>query len=140
MSEIRPVLGDDDPSWMVDPKVLADAATLGITQEHLLYMVQHSTRITHPKGNRRFHGYLFRVDGNNVSGFCRLDGVPLSTPVKNTIRVKNDCDKCHGTRKVKVFDVCPKCDGVGCSYCEKGFIPTAIPCPACAQRDKLSKT
>jgi RecJ-like exonuclease len=64
----------------------------------------------------------------------------LSVTIKNEIKFKDlmaKCDKCKDTKKVKVFDVCPKCDGVGCNYCEKGFIPTMIPCPQCVPKSPM---
>lgn len=124
----------DEPSLSISSMVKRNALALGITLPHLLLMVQHSSRITHEKGNRRYYGYLFKVVDNNVVGFWRLDGVPIVVPMDDRPDEFHKCEKCQDTHHVLVYDICPRCDGSGCDYCDAGSIPTSIPCPECRKK------
>lgn len=46
--------------------------TEGISPDRLRDMLQRSTRITHEKGNRRFHAYLFNIEGNVLYAIYKL--------------------------------------------------------------------
>jgi hypothetical protein len=81
-------------------------------------MVVHSTRITHPDGNRRYHDYLFMVEGSRVVAFGKIEEL-------------FKCEQCRDTGTIRTFDECGACDGVGCEHCDLGLIPSSIPCPMC---------
>lgn len=48
------------------PEALADFRRMNVSPQDAQDMVTRSARITHPKGNRRFKEYLFKVEGNRV--------------------------------------------------------------------------
>ena len=115
------------PEFTFTVDIVRGAATLGITFEHLVSMVRNSSRITHPNGNRRYYGYLFYVEGDKVLRFLRLDGVPIVVPSPDSLK----CESCKGTKRIKVYDQCPMCEGLGCNSCDGGLVQSSIACPAC---------
>jgi hypothetical protein len=71
-------------------------------------MADRSARVTHERGNRRFHDYVFVVVDDVVEELSFI-----------------------GADQVAVFDECPHCEGAGCQHCGgtgfvKGFIPDPL--------------
>jgi len=68
---------------------------LGEDPEQLVSLLsnfaRHSTRVTHPKGNRRYGGYVLDVNGPRVYDVAKFDGRPV-------------CQDCHGTGKHQMRD------------------------------------
>lgn len=123
----------------VSKEVLEKASGLGISKEHLSDMVNASTRITHPKGNRRYYDFVFMLEGKTVSYFGRIDGKEEENTKREnkiTTPIAVNCIACHGTRKIPVFDECDSCDGAGCIHCDKGLVPAFIDCPDCVKQAK----
>ena len=61
--------------FSIPVKVVNRAAQEGIPLANLRKMVAHSAKITHPDGNRRFHNFLFQVEGGKVLNFKKVDQV-----------------------------------------------------------------
>lgn len=133
--------------FLIPLDIVAAARKEGLGLEQLQEMVAHSTRITHPNGNRRYAGYLFMVEGNRVVAFGRLQDNAITEAEEQVDHHQAlssvdaelfHCPHCKGVGKVLSFDECPRCDGGGCSKCDKGLVPSSIPCPACGQTEKRS--
>ena len=78
--------------------------------------VKYSARITHPKGNRRYEEWVFKVTKNG-----RVDDVHL---------IK--CELCEDHGRIAVYDICEYCDGDGCGKCNNtGERKSSIPCQEC---------
>lgn len=134
-------------------RVVNRAVEQGIPLASLREMVVHSARITHPMGNRRFHNYVFQVEGTRVVDFTKIDHVVshhrVFTPKPRKrldvvpaveSRRRYACDTCQDTDRVVVHDECPHCEQEGCQLCDgKGEVQSTIPCPACHQRKRLRK-
>lgn len=106
--------------YQIPPEIVEEAKALGITEAHLRYMVERSARFTHMHGNRRHHGYLFRVEGDRVTFFGRLDELG-----------EHQCSTCKDIGRVPTFDACAACGGAGCEKCDQGLVPSSFPCPDC---------
>ena len=92
----------------VTEQALIDAERLGVAfgaqaEERLRNFVKHSAKVTDPRGNRRFGDYVFLVKKGKL--------------LKVQAMSSKACPDCLGTKKVKVFDVCPEYDGDGCDNC-----------------------
>lgn len=96
-------------------------------------MVRLSARCTHPDGNRRYEDFIFMVEGNRVVSIV-IEGELLALEEAMNYR----CMTCRDTNRVRVFDQCEHCDGVGCTKCDAGLVPSSIPCPTCEQNRKMS--
>lgn len=127
--------------FLIPLDVITAAKQGGINLQTLQNMVMHSTRFTHPQGNRRYNGFLFMVEGNRVTAFGRISTLPLvegdpavktSTAAVSVDMAMSDCSYCKDTGVVSAFDECEKCSGVGCKYCDEGLIPSSTPCPMCS--------
>jgi len=124
--------------------ILAEAKRQDISLEQLQDMVMHSTRVTHPDGNRRYHDYLFMVEGSRVVAFGKIHEVPVKKkeiPQLPKVAPQIDvmtgeeyykCEQCKDAGVVRTFDECVECDGSGCEYCDQGLVPSTIPCPVCS--------
>lgn len=82
-----------------------DMRELGLKEDlQVLQMVTDSAKVTHPKGNRRFEAYVFKMDGRVISGIAKFalqEGIVSEG-------------------KIPAYDDCPKCDGHGCGSCDGG--------------------
>lgn len=110
---------------LITEDVIQRARALGLDgSEHeygvygeMLDMVGASAIVTHPKGDRRFDEWLFRLKGFVI---CDI----------HLIR----CDQCDDRRRIVVLDDCPNCDGVGCRGCRgSGRVRSQIPCENCTE-------
>lgn len=90
-----------------------------------LDMLAHSARVTHNNGNRRFHQYIFEVQGNEVFNVFNMDDNTTSD---------HECRRCKDTGKLPVFDECLHCNGVGCHHCDEGLVRNFIFCPDCGKK------
>jgi hypothetical protein len=48
----------------VSPLIIAAMKDEGVNSDRLQHMLKHSIHVTHVGGNRRYHDYLFTVEGN----------------------------------------------------------------------------
>jgi hypothetical protein len=131
---------------MLTETVLLQARKLGMygnVSGRLKAMVQQSMPFTHPSGNRRFEGYVLRVDKNDdgkasLSAIEKIGPRPapaVPPPIKGVQRVvyasAMECKKCHGTMTVLMFDSHDACGGLGCAGCNyTREIGVPVPCPA----------
>ena len=105
--------------------VIQKAYGMGVRLEQLQEMVVLSARCTHKLGNRRYHDYVFQVQGEKVLDLAKLGDEDTED------EVLFDCLNCKDERKVVVFDPCDNCDGAGCRLCDDGLIQNFIDCPLC---------
>lgn len=84
------------------PQVLRVLEGEKISLEELDEMVKKSAITTHPRGNRRFHGWVFDISGNQLQHMSKAELV--------TLEVK-------GSMELVIEDLCPHCDGDGCKTC-----------------------
>ena len=129
-------------------KTIRKAKDLGLSLVELNKLVTQSARITHHKGNRRYHEYLFDVQGDVVRDIYQMtpeevkeEGVretqgllPKSIP---RIHKVYRCETCRDTGKMQVFDQCESCRGAGCHGCDEGLVPAQVTCPDCSPRDYI---
>ncbi len=104
-----------DPYPDDDSPVVAPSKSI---RGQILTMVRGSAPITHPKGNRRYDEWVFRVDDNAVMNIHLIQ-----------------CETCDDKKRITQIDICGYCEGEGCSVC--GNQPereVLIPCPACAMK------
>lgn len=125
-------------------RVVRKLRDLGLNPEVAKDMVHRSARITHEKGNRRYHQYLFQVEGHKLVDVAEFNERPAHRESRfeetEDDGVAYKCETCKDQRKVRVFNECPKCYGVGCKRCDEGLIPSSIPCPDCTtQRTQFSR-
>lgn len=121
--------------------IIQAAEREGISVSTLNDMVRHSTRITHPKGNRRYNGWLFTVEGNDVIGFGKIQDMaePETVEEKKAHEPVSSvdeelafrCSVCEDRKRVVVFNPCSRCNGEGCKYCDRGLVQGSIVCVAC---------
>jgi hypothetical protein len=146
--------------YLVPIKVLSEAKRLGVTLTDLHEMLKKSARITHEKGNRRYHDVVFSVTGDRVDGLYRMttDEVSaeeqmLSSYVRSsempTSEQRNPtthtttptlfyrCETCRDTGQMRVFDECEVCHGRGCRHCDEGLVPSSVNCPDCREKDHV---
>jgi len=117
-----------DRGFLIPLRLTNLAIQSGVSVEKLQFMLQRSARCTHPAGNRRYHDYIFNVEGNRVLGFLHE---PEMAEDEDTDHQVYKCDVCKDTRKVQVFNECPRCHGEGCPKCDEGLLAGSIPCPEC---------
>jgi hypothetical protein len=92
-----------------EDKVLQCAEYYDLSREKLDTMVAGAARITHDFGNRRFHDWLFLVEGNHVIKMRKLASMPPQDTIKlqpNEFICWEDCELCEG-------EGCPTCDFQG---------------------------
>jgi hypothetical protein len=70
-------------------------------------MVERSARVSHALGNRRFHQWVFEVDGRIVQRMSRIDA-PVAVPTQG-VPLKDG--------EFYVHEECVSCFGGGCSIC-----------------------
>ena len=112
--------------YRIGELLLREAEEAGVSPGKLRQMIERSTRITHPFGNRRFHDYIFRVHNDEV--------LVIVLPTGKTLHAKEcRCTQCMDTQRVAVYDECPRCEGKGCKRCVDGFVQRMVPCPMCSK-------
>ncbi len=111
--------------FLIPISLVTRAAKEGISLAELQHMVNRSARFTHPEGNRRYHDYLFLIEGRKLMSFQKV------TEEEADEEVFYKCETCKDAGTVPVFDVCEHCDGAGCKHCDAGLVRNTIPCPAC---------
>jgi RecJ-like exonuclease len=116
--------------YLIPLRVVLDAAKQGVKLQQLQDMVGRSARVTHELGNRRFHDYVFMIEGNRVLSMQHL--VPVDDIVEDEIIYR--CVACKDTGHLIVFDECPHCEGVGCKHCDQGLVRNQIPCQSCGRK------
>lgn len=70
-----------------------------ISQDTLVVMLSKSAVIRHPRGNRRYHDWVFDLDQTKV---LRV------TKIKHPVILEGDS---------AMYDACEECDGNGCIDC-----------------------
>ena len=144
MSEIREGNKETKRGFLVPGKVIEKARKSGIPLADLQLMVRHSTRVTSTLGNRRYHNVYFMVEGNKIMDLhVGVEEVDIQTD-HSSLKIEQDkkrydCSFCNDTKKIRAFDECGYCEGVGCKFCDEGLVPSNIPCPMCVNRSVLSK-
>lgn len=101
----------DEMQMDVSSSVLAFAESQDVSLEQLLNMVEASARVTHEKGNRRFHNWVFLVEKNVVIRMTPLVGDAISDRLTRHIPKP-------GPDEFLVFDECEECEGHGCDSCD----------------------
>jgi hypothetical protein len=97
----------------------------GISDEELNEMVRAAAPVTHENGNRRFHHWLFKVEGDILISMCRWDMVHRDLSHQR-----------KGSDEFLVTEECALCDGDGCKQCGwVGFITAYRSAP----KHKISK-
>lgn len=137
--------------FLIPVRVVTAAAKEGIRLEELQDMLQRSARFTHAEGNRRYHDYLFMVEGKRLLKFSKItEAAPHTAPVEDVVddvvedvvdheEVHYKCETCKDVHRVQVFDECARCHGEGCNKCDEGLVPSSIPCPACTRQKTVFK-
>ena len=105
--------------------IISKASKFGISLEKLREMVVLSARVTHPAGNRRYHDFIFQVEGEEILDIIKVEGG------EGEEEPFYKCEACQDTKKIAVFDECPLCEGRGCRRCDGGLIRNFILCPTC---------
>ena len=105
----------------ISSKAIGDALALGLCDddsgcdEIVSALVSSSAPVTHPKGNRRYDDWIFKL----------VDGEVLSVSMIM-------CHECNDKKWVTVSEECPHCEGAGCRSCRlEGTRPRRIPCQTC---------
>lgn len=93
----------------VGPQVLRVIEGEAISLDELDEMVRKSAITTHERGNRRFHGWIFDITGNQLQHMSKAELVTLDL---------------QGSIDLVVEDACPECEGDGCKHC--GWVGLAM--------------
>lgn len=133
--------------FLLTVRVALAAKRMGVSVEQVLDMVRHSARITHANGNRRFHEYLFTVEGERVTSIHRLTEAEVADEerrirsfVRRPVQEESHyrCGTCRDTGKMLVFDPCDYCQGRGsCTHCDEGLVRREVNCPDCGQSRRV---
>jgi hypothetical protein len=128
------VTPDKNREFFFPLAIVEEAAKQGIKVDELKIMVRHSTRITHPLGNRRYKEWLFMVEGDRVIAFGKItDMLPKAGPRSSAVvhpDGRRQCPECDAGL-VRSAVVCPECGGEGCSFCDAGWLITFNECERC---------
>lgn len=89
------------------PEVVAFAIKCNLTAAQAEEMARRAAITKHPQGNRRYHNWLFQINGTYVVSMVNLD-VPAAKEAPPT-KV--------GEKEFVMYDECPKCEGEGCEAC-----------------------
>jgi hypothetical protein len=84
------------------PQVTHVCLSLSLKVEDVSDMVKKAAVLTHERGNRRFHGWIFEVKGDRVSRMSQLDDVVVYR---------------KGSQALTVHEECPDCLGLSCAKC-----------------------
>ena len=93
------------------PSVMAFAKRKGLDIHQLQNMVQKSALVTHENGNRRYHEWVFLVEGQLVKWMSPL----APSKEKDTI---NRPHPTPGPGEFLVWEDCDECNGQGCKFCD----------------------
>jgi len=88
--------------YKLSQKVVRVAMAEGLTNDIVQDFVGHSAICSHERGNRRYHKWLFQVEGNEVVSMTYLD-----------LKIEER----KGSSGLTVNEECPSCEGVGCRDC-----------------------
>lgn len=132
---------DADRKFLMPVSIIVQAKKAGVLAADIQDMLRKSARITHPEGNRRYHEYLFTVEGDRLLSMRKMSEAEvaaeerkLSSYVrKEYVKVETyyACETCRDTGKMVVYDPCGRCNGVGCSHCDDGLVRAEVNCPDC---------
>ena len=129
--------------YIIPVKVLLQAKEFGLELQDLTDMLNRSARTTHHQGNRRFHEYVFRVEGSRVQSIFQMSKEEMKAERNKTFAAEEPvdpapreeyykCETCRDTGRMVVFDECEACRGVGCRHCDEGLVRREVRCPNCA--------
>lgn len=91
--------------WKLSASVQHVARVEGISSDELAQMLVESAKFTHEWGNRRFHGWVFHVEGDgDVRAVHRMAKIELTKVGRLP-------------RSVGQRETHDACDGVGCMSC-----------------------
>jgi hypothetical protein len=130
--------------FLIPLRIITLAAEQGVKLQALQGMLRKSARITHPLGNRRYHEWVFMVEGNRVLDMGLIEDGPVvdyaddEPPPEEDLSIYK-CYTCKDDHKIQVFNECPRCEGGGCKRCDDGLVPSAIPCPDCTRQKTAYK-
>lgn len=110
MCELNASTPPDYEEMNVSTSVLEYAEKQGITLTQLLAMVEASARVSHSRGNRRYHNWLFLVENNLVKGMSPLHMVESFATINHP--------PTPGPGEFLVYEDCEDCDGKGCDNCD----------------------
>lgn len=74
----------------------------GISEAELDTMAKKAAINTHDRGNRRFHGWIFDIQGNTLQR--------MTQDIQRIVRRQ-------GSTNLTVHEDCEECDGDGCKEC-----------------------
>lgn len=128
--------------YIIPVKVLLQAKEFGLELADLKDMLNRSARTTHHQGNRRFHEYVFQIEGTKVQSIFQMSSEEVRAERSKTFVQEEPtppiqyykCETCQDTGKMVVFDECESCHGVGCRYCDEGLVRREVRCPNCAPK------
>ena len=133
--------------FLLPVSVVVQAKKMGVSAEKLQEMVRKSARITHPDGNRRFHEFLFMVEGERVKAIKQMSNQEHQAeerkvqgwiaPPKEPPAPFYKCETCRDTGKMVVFDECDRCYGAGCRSCDDGLVRREVDCPDCRKKEYI---
>jgi len=123
----------------------------GITPDRLHDMLARAARITHEKGNRRYHEYLFNVEGNVLYSVHKMrtvadELITLERPSNGVVEVQEDGHTVRVRKPVNISELRPKnrspvllqrstsapAGTVACEHCDAmGQISVADECENC---------
>jgi hypothetical protein len=98
------------PQLQLSEQVKFVMAAEKISEDELGQMVNRAAITTHALGNRRYHGWVFKVSGDRVASM-RLDLPPREVMVQATTSYVS-------------HEECPDCEGWGCKLC--GYSGNAV--------------
>ena len=105
---------------------------------HIGDMAKRAAQITHPDGNRRFHGFVLEVVDRQVRSIVYVPSLDHEFLQADRIYPQaRSCQFCRG-RMVRVsYEEHEPCDGSGCGGCEGGLVRVERRCKAARTRDML---
>jgi len=105
--------------FAIPEEIAIQAEAEGLPRPELQRLVDHSTRATHARGNRRCGEWVFLVQGGVVLNYTKDDAHGFR------------CQACRDSGKIVVFDEHEPCHGQGCEECDNGLRRSFVACPAC---------
>ena len=108
----------------------------GILRTRVRDMARQSAPFTHPKWNRRFEDWAFRIEGDLVLEFGAVPDERQEVP--DIAMWARKCTICRGSLRMTFYEEHEKCNGKGCLQCDDGQVRVERRC-ASAQRSDKSK-
>ena len=96
----------------LSPEVRKFAQERGLTPAEVRNMVKAAAVVTHARGNRRYHDYVFQIEGRNIVSMADLNaGAGVTKKQDAPLRPDEfvqyeECEQCHG-------DGCEACNNEG---------------------------